>query len=231
MVDFSSISPHLYVKISPKAKRLALRLDARARRVNLVVPKRASLYKAYEFAILNRAWIESKIDNLPRPLPFEDGMIIPLMGRNYTLRIIRGENKLTTLHLTDSTLDVITQRDDFSPRLLRFIKTLAATEMKKIAQTKAEQLGRPITKFTVRDMKSRWGSCSIDGKMSLSWRLVFAPIEAVDYVISHEAAHLIHPNHGGKFWELCESLSMDFKTGHGWMRKSSSQLGQYGETA
>ena len=95
MMDFSTISPHLHVKISPKAKRLALRLDSHARRINLVVPKRASLKKAYEFAELNQEWITDKINALPEPVPFVDGAIIPLMGKNRRLSILKSTNKVT----------------------------------------------------------------------------------------------------------------------------------------
>ena len=91
MVDFTTISPHLSVKISPKAKRLALRLDSRTRKVNLVIPKRASLQKAYEFAESYQDWINDKIDGLPCPVPYNDGVTIPIMGRPITLRIIRGQ--------------------------------------------------------------------------------------------------------------------------------------------
>jgi hypothetical protein len=229
MVDFTTISPHLSVKISPKAKRLALRLDSRTRKVNLVIPKRASLQKAYEFAESYQDWINDKIDGLPCPVPYNDGVTIPIMGRPITLRIIRGHSKVTQFKLTDSELIITTQLDDSTPRIGRYLRNLAHEELEKLANQKATLLHKKLSKFVVRDMKSRWGSCSIDGRMTLSWRLIFAPIESIDYVISHEAAHLIHPDHSKSFWALCEKISDDFATGHAWMQKMGSTLGRYGE--
>ena len=229
MVDFTTISPHLHIKISPKAKRLALRLDGRARRVNLVVPKRASLIKAYEFAELNQHWIKEKIEALPSPVPFVDGAIIPLFGKNHTLRIEKNAAKTIKISIIDDKILVQSSVDDISPRLLRYLKKIAFEELERLANKKASTLGKSLSKFCVRDMKSRWGSCSIDGRMTLSWRLIFAPMSAIDYVISHETAHLVHPDHGKKFWALCENLSMDFNKGHNWMQKNGISLGRYGE--
>lgn len=229
MVDFTTISPHICVKISPKAKRLALRLDGRARRVNLVIPKKASLKKAYEFAELNSAWIKDKIAALPQPIPYQDGAVLPIMGINRTLRIVRTSGRTTQISLSDSELLVISPLDDVAPRIGRYLRNLALEKLGELAETKTLKLNRKLSKFIVRDMKSRWGSCSTDGRMTLSWRLVFAPIESIDYVISHEAAHLIHPDHSKRFWDLCEKLSIDYKTGHSWMQKNGITLGRYGE--
>jgi len=230
MVDFTTISPHIHVKISPKAKRLALRLDGRARRVNLVIPPKASLKKAYEFAELNQAWIKDKIESLPHPVPYIDGTILPIMGENKTLRIVKTSSKTTQIKLTATELIVTTPLDDAAPRIGRFLRNLALEKLGELSHAKASQLNRKLSKFVVRDMKSRWGSCSTDGRMTLSWRLIFAPITSIDYVISHEASHLIHPNHGAKFWELCEKMSIDFKNGHNWMQKNGSALSRFGET-
>ena len=230
MVDFTDISPHIHVKISPKAKRLALRLDSRARRVNLVIPKRASLKKAYEFAEHYQSWIADKINGLPCPIPYTDGAIFPIMGTNKTLRIVKSASKVTKISMTSDEVLVSTQLDDPSPRIGRYLRQHAAIEMGKLAHAKAASLNKKLSTFAVRDMQSRWGSCSLDGRMSLSWRLIFAPMEAIDYVISHESAHLIHDNHGKEFWALCEKISIDFATGHDWMQKNGVNLGRYGES-
>lgn len=230
MVDFSTISPHLHVKISPKAKRLALRLDSHARRINLVIPKRASLKKAYEFAEQNQHWIADKINALPDPVPFIDGAIIPIMGKNKRLHIDKGDYKTTRITITEHTIQVTTQLDDPTPRITRFIRAHAEKELHLLSIDKAAKLNRILKTFCVRDMKSRWGSCSTDGRMTLSWRLVFAPMHAIDYVVSHEVAHLTHGDHGVRFWKLCEELSDDYKTGKEWMRLNGVNLGRFGKS-
>lgn len=230
MVDFSTISPHLNVRISGKAKRLALRLDPHAGKVDLVIPKRASLKSAYKFARTNQEWIETKINDLPQSVPFTDGQTIPIMGKPHTIRIVAWEKKYTEINIIDGEIQVHTQLEDPSNRITRALRTYAEKELKKLADEKAAKLDRKLSSFTVRDMKTRWGSCSIDGRMTLQWRLIFAPIEAVDYVIAHESAHLIHDNHGKKFWALCEQISTDYEIGKDWMHVNGVHLGRYGKS-
>ncbi len=229
MMDFSTISPHLHLKISPKAKRLALRLDSHARRINLVVPKRASLKKAYEFAELNQSWIHDKINALPEPVPFIDGATIPLMGKLYRLTIEKTADKRTKVDILSDTIRIVTNIEDCGPRINRTLRKYAEENLRLLSIDKAKILDRELKSFCVRDMKSRWGSCSKDGRMTLSWRLVFAPMAAIDYVVSHEIAHLIHDNHGPKFWKLCEELSTDYTVGKEWMRLNGVNLGRYGK--
>jgi hypothetical protein len=79
----------------------------------------------------------------------------------------------------------------------------------------------------VREKKSRWGSCSSDDHLSYSWRLIFAPPAALDYVVAHEVAHLVHMNHSKAFWNLCRSLSHDFVNGQYWMKNHGHELMRY----
>jgi predicted metal-dependent hydrolase len=228
--DFSKISPHLDVRVSPRARRMALRLDPKTRRVRLVIPKRASLRKAYEFAKDHREWIDSKVFGLPHPIPFVHGEKIPLLDRTITIEVIPSSSRLTRIAFEGDRLAVSSNLDDPSPRITRFLKNHAAKELRVRADEKAARLGRRLSSFAVRDMKSRWGSCSLDGKMALSWRLIFAPEVACDYVVAHEAAHLVHPDHGQRFWALCEELSTDFSTGRDWVRDFGNELLRFGAT-
>jgi len=83
-------------------------------------------------------------------------------------------------------------------------------------------------RVTVRDTKSRWGSCSSTGNLSFSWRLVFAPEPVVDYVVAHEVAHLAEMNHGPRFWKLVRSLTPDTATPRAWLKRHRSELLSYG---
>ena len=91
------------------------------------------------------------------------------------------------------------------------------------------RIDRGIRRITLRDSRSRWGSCGPDGGISFSWRLVFAPPVVLDYLVAHEVAHLVHHNHGDRFWALARELcdgSMD--EAHAWLRRHGETLLQYG---
>ena len=75
-----------------------------------------------------------------------------------------------------------------------------------LVHAKAERVQRPVKRVGLRDGRSRWGSCGPDGGLSFSWRLVFAPPEVLDYLVAHEVAHLVHMNHGPRFWAQARAL-------------------------
>lgn len=226
---FREINPQLHAAISPRAKRLALRLDTRKRRMNLVIPRRVSLRAAYQFAYDHRDWIDQKLQTLPASIPFEHGMTLSILGRDVTLIIEKSDQyKLTKIELDDTTLMVKTKLDDITPRLIRFLKTRAHDEFLKRGQDIAARIQKNIVRLSIKDMHTRWGSCSLDGTMALSWRLIFAPELAFDYVIAHEVAHLKYGDHSKNFWALCASLAQDFETGHNWMKQHGNILLRYG---
>ena len=81
----------------------------------------------------------------------------------------------------------------------------------------------------MRDSRSRWGSCGPDGGLSFSWRLVFAPPEVLDYLVAHEVAHLVHLNHGPRFWALARSLcDGPMEPPQAWLKANGETLLQYG---
>jgi len=226
---FSDISPKLKLNISDRAKRMALRLDPRHRVVHLVVPKRASLRAAYDFAEEHQTWIREKIRDLPRPVLLSDGAILPILGRERQVIILFNEAlRATDIQLKKDELIVMTNQRDPSLRIRRFLMDLAKKRIAEMAEEKATLLRRRIVDIQVKDTRSRWGSCSDDGRLCFSWRLIFAPLKALDYVVAHEVAHLVHMDHSESFWRVCEKASKDYDFGRKWMRDHGHELMRFG---
>ena len=225
---FMDISEDLVLKINPRAKRMALRVDAKKRKVNLVLPKRASMREAYKFALDNKYWIRQKIDELPETVHFEDGAVIPIFGQPRTINVTYNPaSKITDIKLTDDELIVTTNKKDPSQRIRRFIVNFAKDEITKLSHEKAAVADKKIESISVKDTSSRWGSCSEDGYLSFSWRIIFAPWYAFDYVVAHEVAHLTHMDHSPAFWNHCADLSEDYSHGKTWMKRHSGELIRY----
>jgi len=91
----------------------------------------------------------------------------------------------------------------------------------------SERLGSKFNKITLRDTRSRWGSCSSDANLMFSWRLIMAPEDISAYVAAHEVAHLKHMNHSEEFWETVEYLFGPFKKERTWLRQNGSSLHRY----
>lgn len=226
---FSEISSKLKVNVSGRAKRMALRLDPTKRVIHLVVPKRVSLKAAFEFAEENRDWIREKIRNLPRPVAFQDGEILPILGRDRRIVVLYNPAlKFTDIQLKKDELLVLTNKLDPSARIRRYLIEFARERITEMTLEKAAQIRRKVAAVDVRDTRSRWGSCGEDGRICFSWRLIFAPVKALDYVVAHEVAHLIHMDHSDNFWNVCERLSRDYDTGKDWMRDHGHDLMRFG---
>ncbi len=98
-----------------------------------------------------------------------------------------------------------------------------------LVHEKAARVDRPVKRITLRDSRSRWGSCGPDAALSFSWRLVFAPPEVLDYLAAHEVAHLVHLNHSPRFWAVARSLcDGPIEVPQAWLKRNGETLLQYG---
>jgi hypothetical protein len=227
--ELANISPYLELNISKKAKRIALRLDTTRRVMKLVVPERFNMKKARAFALEHQGWIKAKVEELPAPVRFTSGSIIPVLGQDRVLNIEYDKTvKITTIELTAHAINVCTNQSDPTNRIIRFLKREARLTLGNLAREKAMMIDKQIRSIQIRDTKTRWGSCGPDGTISFSWRLIFAPWLAMDYVVAHEIAHLVHMNHGKSFWTLCEKLSDGYHEGKAWMKHNGNELMRYG---
>ena len=207
---------------------MALRVDTHKRLVNLVIPKRASLRSAYMFALEHKHWIQQKVAEMPEIIDYVNGATIKILGEKIKI-IVNYDEKLrkTSILLINNELLVSTNKVDSSSRIRRFIINYAKDKLTTLSEQKAAIIGKKIHSVTVKDTSTRWGSCSSDGKLCFSWRLIFAPEDAFDYVVAHEVAHLIHLNHSPAFWHKCEDISANYSKGKTWMKRHAQELIKY----
>lgn len=218
----------LKIERNKRARRIALRLDVKERVMRLVLPMRASMKAGLEFAEQHEAWINKKLAELPEEKLVENGTEFMFLGEGLTLRITYDENLKSTRFIKENgELKVFTNQENISLRLTRYLKREAEKYFLAMLREKAARIDKKIAQLTIRDTKTRWGSAGIDGKVSLNWRLAFAPREAFDYVVAHEAAHLLHPNHSHAFWRTCMELSENYRAGHRWMKQYGEKLMAY----
>jgi predicted metal-dependent hydrolase len=113
-------------------------------------------------------------------------------------------------------------------RVRDYLVAQARSELASRARRLAARIGHNVARVSVRDTKSRWGSCSGRGNLSFSWRLILVPEPVIDYVVAHEVAHLAEMNHGPRFWRLVESLSPDSAAPRAWLKRHRNRLLSYG---
>ena len=96
-----------------------------------------------------------------------------------------------------------------------------------VAEMEAAALGVTYRRITLRDQRSRWGSCSANGTLSFNWRLVLAPHDVLDYVVVHEVCHLVEHNHGPGFWKLVERRRPDYREPKDWLHEHGWEILAY----
>jgi predicted metal-dependent hydrolase len=214
------------VRVSERARRLSLRVDAAARGVELVLPRRFSERTALGFVAAHRGWIAARVAAMPPARRFADRGMVPLFGQLHRIRHV-GERGAPPVTIADGEIRVSGDPAHLPRRVRDHLTALAKREFAARARLLAAQIGKSVTRVGVRDPKSRWGSCSSQGALSFSWRLIFAPEAVIDYVVAHEVAHLVEMNHGPRFWRLVATLVPDTAGPRAWLRRHRLELLSY----
>jgi len=226
-IDHAGASlPVTFVR-SARARRASLRVDPAHRRIVLTAPMRMSRGTALGFAETQAGWIAARLKRLPARQPFVDGAELPLFG---TPHFIRHRPDARGTVWVEGTEIHVAGRPEHLPRRLRdWLMAEMRRRLSPLVHAKAARVERNVKRITVRDSRSRWGSCGPDGGMSFSWRLVFAPAEVLDYLVAHEVAHLVHMNHGPRFWALARTLcDGPIEAPQAWLKANGETLLQYG---
>jgi predicted metal-dependent hydrolase len=182
------------------ARRLRLRFDEVAGTLKLTCPWRTSRRAALAWALDQREWIETQLARAGPPEPFLPGAWIPLEGRD--VRIGWRLDWPRTPMLVEGELRCGGPEDAVPRRVEAFLKQRARDAMSSDIAEFTAAAGAAPRSVTVGDAATRWGSCSADGRIRMSWRLILAPPEVRRYVAAHEVAHLVHLNHGPGFKAL-----------------------------
>ena len=220
----------LRIRQSTRARRVTLRIDAGAAAIELVVPRRVPLAFALDFVAARRDWIAARISAMPEHVAFAPGATIPVLGIPHNIRHVgeRPPAGRRVVEIADGEIRVSGDPSHVARRVRDHLVALARQEVTRRAKALAAHIDRRVVRVSVRDTRSRWGSCSATGNLAFSWRLILAPEPVLDYVVAHEVAHLIEMNHGPRFWRLVENLAPGSAPLRSWLKRHRSQLLAYG---
>ena len=218
---------HVSIRVSPRARRIALRIDAAEHKVELILPPGVPTSHGLRFLAAKRGWIAARLAALPQPVRFAEGAVVPVLGIPHRIRR-EDDPAAPPVAICDGEIRVRGDPAHIERRVHDHLVAIAHAEFADRARPLAARIGRKLARVGVRDTKSRWGSCSGQGNLSFSWRLIFAPEPVLDYVIAHEVAHLAEMNHGPRFWRLVDSLSPDSAAARAWLKRHRSRLFSYG---
>jgi predicted metal-dependent hydrolase len=205
---------------SARARRFSLRVSQHDGRVTLSLPVRAREAEAMAFARAQEDWIRNSLLRTPVAVPVGIGTEVPIEGKLLQLQSCAGRRLL----LQDDALLVPGGPDQAGPRVAAYLKVMARERLTVASDHYAGLLGRKVARITLRDTRSRWGSCTSDGALMYSWRLIMAPPRVLSYVAAHEVAHMAEMNHSPAFWAVVDRLFPGWQAERAWLRRHGSAL-------
>jgi len=249
VVEVGGRSVPLRLVRNPRARRYILRVNP-DRTARVTIPRGGSAEEALRFVGRQEAWLEKQFQRLAErpvlPVPWGHGTEILFRGEKVRLQVEKseagtvarfGRNRVvipdgeTTPHVVAYSslgecceLGIPCLGNDLRPFVQREMWRLAISELTGRTLELAGQKGFLVNRVWVRNQRSRWGSCSRRGTISLNWRLIQVPESVRDYIILHELAHLREMNHSRRFWQVVEEICPDFQLAEDYLRKHSGLL-------
>jgi hypothetical protein len=210
-----------------RARKYVLRIHAN-KTVAVTVPRGGTQKFAREFVASRKAWLEKQwrvleSRNIP-PQILRPGMEILFRGQPVELRV-RQTGADWQLQFGEETALLGGLEYNLRPALENRLQNLARAELAERVHQLARAHDLRIKRVSVRNQKSRWGSCSYNGTISLNWRLIQLPSEVRDYIIVHELMHLRELNHSSRFWAEVERVFPEYRAAEDWLKKNSGQVG------
>lgn len=216
----------LRLAVNARARRISIRIDARAGEAVVTAPSARRLEEGVAFARQKAVWIAERMAARPDGAPLAPDAQILLHGRPVILRATGGAGAARLVQ-TDEGMQIVSggEGEAFSHRVQNLLKRLARQALTERTDVHLKTLGqRPVT-VSIADTTSRWGSCSPHRRtIRYSWRVVMAPPEVLDYLAAHEVAHLVHADHSPAYWSVVQRLVGDHRPHRKWLRDHGGAL-------
>jgi predicted metal-dependent hydrolase len=211
---------------SRRARRYVLRLraDGLAR---LTIPRSGSVAEAWKFARRHTGWLERQLQYLStrpiRPKEWLAGTEILFRGEPVKIEA-RANGQGSVVQFGGESFTLENHDADLRPAIEKHLRALAVKELPARAHEFVARHGLSVRRVTVRSQRSRWGSCSVNGVISLNWRLIQTPLFVRDYIILHELMHLRQMNHSARFWNEVERVCPDYRNARLWLKENPGLL-------
>ena len=214
------------LSVNPRARRLSIRIDARAGEAVLVAPSERRLADVVAFARTKASWMRERLAERPHGTPLEPGAVIDLFGKPVRLVAVGGAGAARLTEDADGPLIASGgEGEAYARRVENLFKRVARDTLQTRTDVHLRTLGQRPVKMSIADPKSRWGSCSPHNRsIRYSWRVVMAPPAVIDYLAAHEVAHLVHADHSPAYWSVVQRLVGDHRPFRKWLRDHGPAL-------
>lgn len=213
------------------ARRYTLRVSQVTGEATLTIPQRGDLGAAIRFAEAHGDWISARLRRVPKRIEFVPGAIVPVRGAPHPV-VWRNDARAVPeiAPHPDGGMMILAGGDPrhVPRRVQELLRREAMRDLERAVQRYATALGVRARSITLRDQRTRWGSCASSGRLNFSWRLIMAPPAVLDYLAAHEVCHLREMNHSDRFWALVYKLCPGTDAAEAWLKANGAGLHRYG---
>ena len=227
-IDLGNGEAPITFRHNKRARRMILRPDPKTGGAIVTLPPGTDYETAREFVEDRAGWLMTRLATTPELVDFTPGAVVPYLGFDHEIRHMPDMRGHGPVVCEDGLLLVSGKVEHLARRLRDWMKKQAREEITRQAGIMAGALHKTHGRITIRDTRSRWGSCSSTGGLNFSWRLIMAPDWVLDYVVAHEVAHLVEHNHSKHFWKQVALISDDVDRACKWLKQNGTRLHQYG---
>jgi len=223
VVDIEGEDVPVRIRRNAQARRISLRADAVQREIRVTLPTYAPTAEAMSFIDQKREWIAARLQSMPDKVAITPGAEIAVEGHPHI--VLWAEHLPRSVKQVGGELQLGGPEDMVQQRVLRWLKKRAREIYTQEISHYCSVAGEAVLKLQLGDPRSRWGSCSSRGTISLSWRLIMAPPHVRRSVIAHEVAHIRHMNHSPAFYAwMGEIFEGDVKAADQWLKRHGTAL-------
>ena len=213
------------IKKSLRARRITLRICQVTGGLRVTIPSNLKASVLRDFIKKNINWVRFNLKNLSPSISVTEGIRIPISGQYRTILI---DNNLQAKYLLKETeLIVPKTKVRLEIQVKTILKQMAEDYFRVTCNDYAKKLDVKFLKISLKDPRSRWGSCSSEKKLMFSWRLIMAPVEVSSYVAAHEMAHLLHMDHSQRFWTVVGSIYQNYGNQRNWLKENGRSLHKF----
>ncbi len=215
---------------SRRARRL--RITVAASGVTVTLPHGIKAVEAERMLQQNSNWLMAQLERISKRAAAGNALpadVVLLRGKPVRIEVIQEEDRKARAHISEGREKLIARIPAGSratPRSLvePWLKQQARKEIEAVVRQQSLRMNLAVKSISIRDQRTRWGSCSSKGTLSFNWRLIMAPPEVLEYVVIHELAHLRHPDHSAAFWSVVAYYEPNYKILRQWLRKNAAAM-------
>jgi len=208
--------------INPRAKKIKLRFSRDFKSIILTIPHLHLRKEALHFLDKSRGWIEKHLPDHDQLITLTPGSTIQYLGEQ--VKLLHQTHTRKSVWEATEQLTIFSPPDAFEKVLLSHFKKKLRSIVTELVETHIKALNVTYNKLYIRDSRSNWGCCSHQKNLSFSWRLIYTPVEVIDYLVAHEVSHLIEMNHSKKFWALVNEICPNYSVYRQWLRQNGKFL-------